>query len=215
MRRHDPRPRGRDRAVPLHGPFRRGRARRHSALWTPVGARDAIHSSARTREGTTMKRYLLVAAAALAALATAHAAGAATLCVGPHSGCFAQLQPAVTAAHDGDTITIAPGTYAGGVTIDKSIKLQGTSAGATTIAGGGPVRDDLPRDGLRRPGRVDRPCDDHRRSEHERAGSRRSRSAAASGFRTRNSTTRRSTAPAPPSRSRTASSPVTARHRPM
>ena len=86
-----------------------------------------------------MKGYLLVAAAALAALTAAHAAGAATLCVGPHSGCFAQIQPAVTAAHDGDTITIAPGTYAGGITIDKSIKLQGTSAGATTIAGGGPV----------------------------------------------------------------------------
>ena len=86
-----------------------------------------------------MKRYLLVAAAALAALASAHAAAAATLCVGPHSGCFAQIQPAVTAAHDGDTITIAPGTFAGGITIDKSLQIKGTSAGATTIAGGGPV----------------------------------------------------------------------------
>jgi hypothetical protein len=85
-----------------------------------------------------MKRYLF-AVAAVAALATAHAAGAATLCVGPHSGCFAQIQPAITAAHDGDTITIAPGTYAGGITIDKSLQIQGTSAGATTIAGGGPV----------------------------------------------------------------------------
>jgi nitrous oxidase accessory protein len=85
-----------------------------------------------------MKRYLLVAAAALAALTTAHAAGAATLCVGPHGGCFAQIQPAVTAAHDGDTITVAPGTYVGGITIDKSIKLQGTSA-EPTISGGGPV----------------------------------------------------------------------------
>jgi hypothetical protein len=85
-----------------------------------------------------MKRYLLLAVAATA-LATAHTAGAATLCVGPGSGCFAQLQPAVNAASDGDTITIARGTYAGGVTIDKSISVQGAGATQTVISGGGPV----------------------------------------------------------------------------
>jgi hypothetical protein len=85
-----------------------------------------------------MKRYLALVVAATA-LATAHTAGAATLCVGPGAGCFSQLQPAVTAASDGDTIAIARGTYAGGVTIDKSIRLQGAGATQTVISGGGPV----------------------------------------------------------------------------
>jgi hypothetical protein len=71
--------------------------------------------------------------------AAAGPAGAATLCVGPGSGCFAQLAPAIAAAADGDTIAVAPGTYAGAVTIDKSIRLQGAGAGATVIEGGGPV----------------------------------------------------------------------------
>jgi hypothetical protein len=65
---------------------------------------------------------------------------AADLCVGgPKPGCFATLQAAIDAAQDGDTIKLAPGTYAGGITIDKSVSLVGKSAGATTIQGGGPV----------------------------------------------------------------------------
>ena len=47
-------------------------------------------------------------------------------------------RPALAAAHRGDTITIGPGTYAGGVTIDVSVKLVAGS-GATIISGGGPV----------------------------------------------------------------------------
>ena len=50
---------------------------------------------------------------------------AANLCVGGGPGCFSTLQAAVSAAHDGDTITIAPGRYAGGVTIDVSVKIVG------------------------------------------------------------------------------------------
>src|SRR5439155_3346966 len=46
---------------------------------------------------------------------------------------------AVDAAHDGDTIAFAPGTHAGGVTIDVIVDLVGAGAGATTIEGGGPV----------------------------------------------------------------------------
>ena len=42
---------------------------------------------------------------------------AADLCVGGDPGCYATLQAAVNAARNGDTIIIAPGTYAGGVTI--------------------------------------------------------------------------------------------------
>jgi hypothetical protein len=87
-----------------------------------------------------------LAAAAVAAAAlcvgTGPGAGAAppsTLCVGGTAGCFATIQAAVDAAADGDTITIAPGTYAGGVTIDKSLELDGAGGGATVISGGGPV----------------------------------------------------------------------------
>jgi hypothetical protein len=66
-------------------------------------------------------------------------AAAATLCVGKQSGCFAQIQPALDAAHDGDTITIAAGTYAGGITIDKGVQVRGAGTAATVIKGGGPV----------------------------------------------------------------------------
>jgi hypothetical protein len=64
---------------------------------------------------------------------------AAGLCVGSKPGCFATLQAAVNAARNGDTITIAPGTYAGGVTIDVSVTIAGAGAGSTVIRGGGPV----------------------------------------------------------------------------
>jgi hypothetical protein len=89
-----------------------------------------------------MRRLVLVlsllgvcgALAASAALARA----ATTLCVGG-PGCYSTLQAAVDAAHDGDTITIAAGTYAGGVTIDVSVNLVGAGADQTVISGGGPV----------------------------------------------------------------------------
>jgi hypothetical protein len=63
---------------------------------------------------------------------------AATLCVGG-SGCFATIQAAVDAAHDGDTIKINPGTFAGGVQIAKSVNLVGAGAARTIIKGGGTV----------------------------------------------------------------------------
>ena len=64
---------------------------------------------------------------------------AASLCVASKPGCFATLQAAVNAARNGDTITIAPGTYAGGVTMDVSVTIAGAGAGSTVIRGGGPV----------------------------------------------------------------------------
>jgi len=73
-----------------------------------------------------------------AALVGAPPAMAANLCVGG-PGCYRTLQAAVDAAHDGDTITIAPGTFAGGVTIDVSVRLVGAGAGQAVISGGGPV----------------------------------------------------------------------------
>jgi hypothetical protein len=66
-------------------------------------------------------------------------ASAATVDVCP-SGCpYTQLAPALAAAHSGDQITIGPGTYAGGVTIDVSVKLVGAGHRRTVIRGGGPV----------------------------------------------------------------------------
>ncbi len=83
-----------------------------------------------------MKR--LVLAMCLLFGGTAGPASAADLCVGG-SGCFATLQGAVSAAHDGDTIHVGRGTFAGGVTIDKSVEVVGAGSHSTIIAGGGPV----------------------------------------------------------------------------
>jgi hypothetical protein len=66
-------------------------------------------------------------------------AEAASLCVGTETGCFAEIQEAVDAAEDGDVIHVGPGTFAGGITIDKSIALMGSGADVTVIEGGGPV----------------------------------------------------------------------------
>jgi hypothetical protein len=82
---------------------------------------------------------LVVFAVAALLLIGAGRASAATLNVCP-SGCpYTQLAPALAAAKDGDTIKMAPGTYAGGVTIDVSVKIVGAGPGSTTISGGGPV----------------------------------------------------------------------------
>jgi hypothetical protein len=89
---------------------------------------------------THLKRYMSITVAAATVFgAAAHGVAAATLCVGPQGGCFKQIQPALDAAHDGDTIAVAAGTYAGGITIDKSVLVQGAGAATTIIKGGGPV----------------------------------------------------------------------------
>jgi hypothetical protein len=87
-----------------------------------------------------MKRVMLLAAlgAAVAAGVAAVPAFAADLCVGG-GGCYATLQSALTAAHDGDTIHVGKGTFAGGVLIDKSVALVGQGANASIVSGGGPV----------------------------------------------------------------------------
>lgn len=73
------------------------------------------------------------------ALALAAGVGSATeaksLVVGPGES----IQKAINSAHSGDVIRIGPGTYAGGVTIDKSVNVIGSGAGKTIIKGGGPV----------------------------------------------------------------------------
>lgn len=69
----------------------------------------------------------------------AASAAAATRCVGSAPGCQRTLQAALDASHDGDTIKVGPGTFAGGVRIADSVRLTGAGAHATTIRGGGPV----------------------------------------------------------------------------
>lgn len=76
-----------------------------------------------------------------AALATTPAAAVVTTsrCVGHRTGCYASLAGALSAAHSGDTIHLLRGTYRGGVTIEKSVRLVGAGARRTAIRGGGPV----------------------------------------------------------------------------
>jgi len=105
--------------------------------------------SARRRFLNTAALVLIVAVASAlggeSRFGDEHAAAAAPnaspgkLCVGSGSGCYATIQAAADAAHDGNTITVEPGTFAGGVTIDVSIRLVGAGAGRTVISGGGPV----------------------------------------------------------------------------
>ena len=66
----------------------------------------------------------------------AQPAVAGSLCVGTGSGCYPTIQAAVDASHNGDTIVIDPGTYRGGVSILKSVRIQGSGASSTIIRGG-------------------------------------------------------------------------------
>jgi nitrous oxidase accessory protein NosD len=87
-----------------------------------------------------MKRLFFAGLLAVAAAGAASGqASAATLTVCPSGCAFSQIAPAVAAANNGDTISIAPGTYAGGFTITKSVTLAGAGADKTIISGGGPV----------------------------------------------------------------------------
>src|SRR5215467_9381320 len=107
---------------------------------------------------------LAVAGIGLTSGAPAHAAGSPpqTLTVGNCSdgASFATIQPAVDAAHAGDTVKICPGTYVEGsgqpgsdaLTITKSLTLVGAGAGQVTIKprnNGGQIAEDNPdtRDG--------------------------------------------------------------------
>jgi hypothetical protein len=76
---------------------------------------------------------------AAAALATPRSGADTSLCVGKKPPCYPTIQTALGAAGDGERITVAPGSYAGPITIDKSVQLVGAGAGATIIEGGSPV----------------------------------------------------------------------------
>ena len=91
-----------------------------------------------------MKRIMAACALAVTVVVIAaptHAAtkrSASALCVGG-GGCYSTIQAAVDASQDGDTVKINPGTFAGGVSVPKSISLVGAGASRTIIKGGGPV----------------------------------------------------------------------------
>ena len=91
-----------------------------------------------------MKRLthaLCLAAIVVGVAAATSASAAGKVCVGNGQGCFATLQAALDAANDGDTIKIAPGTFAGGVTIDcEDIASRGSDMHTLFVcAGGGPA----------------------------------------------------------------------------
>ena len=71
--------------------------------------------------------------------AAAPAAPTADLCVGGSRAASPRSRPRSTRPRTATRSGSAPGTFAGGITIDKSVSLVGVSAGATTIEGGGPV----------------------------------------------------------------------------
>src|SRR5215217_4865169 len=81
---------------------------------------------------------MLTAIVLAIAPAMSGASAAKEICVGKPP-CFATIQGAVNAAHAGDVIRIGPGTFAGGVTINKSVEVIGSGASKTIIKGGGPV----------------------------------------------------------------------------
>ena len=83
----------------------------------------------------TWSCVLLMAAGATLIAGNIQSAATDTLCVNPggKSGCFAKIGDAVTAAMAGDTIQVAPGTYAEDVVIGKSLSLIGANSANTTI----------------------------------------------------------------------------------
>jgi hypothetical protein len=92
----------------------------------------------RKRHGRPLAWPALVTALAIVLLVPGRAA-AATLTVCPNGCQYATIDDALAAAHDGDRIKIAAGTYEGGFTIRRNVSLLGAGAGLTTIDGGGTV----------------------------------------------------------------------------
>ncbi len=97
--------------------------------------RSSLRRPPRLGSSSVAIAVVLMASAWLAA----GTASAATLHVCPHGCAYGQVSDAVAAAHDGDRVSVAEGTYRGGFGITKNLTLDGAGAGRTTIKGGGPV----------------------------------------------------------------------------
>ncbi len=86
------------------------------------------------------RRFAALAAVMLGtAVLGARPASATTFTVCSGGCAYSQIGPAVAAASRGDSVSIGPGKYVGGFTIDQSVSLVGAGAHETTISGGGPV----------------------------------------------------------------------------
>src|SRR5262245_56909489 len=115
---------------------------RRRFLLRPGGRQGGLvlpHHEELTLKTLRIKQLLVVGLAAAAAATGGSAQGASTSTVCASGCAFTNVATAVAAAKNGDTISIAPGTYAGGFTIDVSVKLTGAGPGRTVISGGGPV----------------------------------------------------------------------------
>jgi hypothetical protein len=109
----------------------------------PTGASNAPAGGRKMRTKDQLMRAVGFVSALIVAttlmLAAPGRVAAATLKVCP-SGCpYSQIGPALHDAASGDTIRVGPGTYAGGITIERNVRLIGAGAGKTIIKGGGPV----------------------------------------------------------------------------
>ncbi len=80
---------------------------------------------------------LIGAVVLLAAAPSPASAATVTVCA---SGCtYTAIQPAVTAALSGDTVSVAAGTYTEQVVIDKNLTLTGAGSGTTIIQAPDPL----------------------------------------------------------------------------
>ena len=102
-------------------------------LPTSLGRRETMRRSA------LLATVLTAATFALAPLgAGAARSRTVTVCPsGPPLCDFATIPAAIAAVSDGDTIRVAPGRYAGGFTIGKSVSIVGSGQAVTTIVGEG------------------------------------------------------------------------------
>jgi len=86
-----------------------------------------------------MAKRIAIALLLVLLVAGAGSAAAKTLRVCRHGCPYRQVARAVAAAHNGDSVDVAGGSYRGGFAITKSLTVEGAGAGKTRIKGGGPV----------------------------------------------------------------------------
>src|SRR5215470_7125071 len=85
---------------------------------------DACNRRSTRRTRVLALAGLLAVAGALAVAGTGGAAVTLRVCA---QGCvYATLTDALAAAHDGDTIVIGAGTYAGSVAVGKNVQIIGS-----------------------------------------------------------------------------------------